>query len=690
MSRSLRRPNKDGPPTRPRVFAVLVVLAALAPANPRPTTRAAYDVPVAHLLVASGGEVVTRGECVTRAEDAAIASLDPASGDAANILSHDGGSLQKYRFHPHGGLLGRDITVTNYVDLQSDGGILDWDCTDYTYDGHRGHDSVIRSFAEQAIGVPVFAALDGDVISTHDGEPDMNTTCTGVGNHVVLDHGGTHQTYYWHFKTGSVAVAVGQHVTAGSYLGDTGSSGCSTYPHLHFGSYHGGTPFEPSTGPCHAGSSGWTSQPTVARAPVVTDFTFSNLGFSGWVVANGFPDRTGYTLTGQRTLSFAWMHNNLSAGSTWRATFRKPDGSIAYQSNVGNFGNTTFYRTSAWWHSWTLNFSVPGTWHLELDINGVNAIDAPFEVVASASQMVNRRPNGLDGVTFEPPAPSDMDAIQCRVATSLVNDDPDFDLVAYRYVWTVDESVVRDVTHAGHADMLAKGTATAGSTVECHVTPWDGSLSGITSSTAVQIATSASDVCNGGTTITKAKLSMSGLGGTPSDEGLSFSGKLAFAMDEPPGFNPIDAVARGAQILVEDLGGGSRVVYELSHRTTPVPPGGEATTCDARRKDGWKANSRQTTYSYVNRSGRFVTEGCGDGSASGLKLLKWSDKRSSRTPTVDVTIKVAKTALPTPVGPLRATVVLGADASAGASGACGSVTFGRCARSGTGTSIICR
>ena len=39
-------------------------------------------------------------------------------------------------------------------------------------DGHHGHDANIRSFKEQAIGVPVFAALDGVVAAAHDGEPE--------------------------------------------------------------------------------------------------------------------------------------------------------------------------------------------------------------------------------------------------------------------------------------------------------------------------------------------------------------------------------------------------------------------------------------------------------------------------------------------------------------------------------------
>jgi murein DD-endopeptidase MepM/ murein hydrolase activator NlpD len=39
---------------------------------------------------------------------------------------------------------------------------------------------------------------------------------------------------YGHLKKGSVAVSVGQQVSAGAILGVVGSSGCSTAPHLHF------------------------------------------------------------------------------------------------------------------------------------------------------------------------------------------------------------------------------------------------------------------------------------------------------------------------------------------------------------------------------------------------------------------------------------------------------------------------
>jgi murein DD-endopeptidase MepM/ murein hydrolase activator NlpD len=69
--------------------------------------------------------------------------------------------------------------------------------------------------------VPVYAALDGEVVEAHDGEPDrsLEANTTSRGNWVALRHRGTHQTLYFHMHTGSVAVVLGQHVSAGTQLG---------------------------------------------------------------------------------------------------------------------------------------------------------------------------------------------------------------------------------------------------------------------------------------------------------------------------------------------------------------------------------------------------------------------------------------------------------------------------------------
>ena len=141
---------------------------------------------------------------------------------------------QKFAFFPHGGNFFGDLFANNFVDLNSGSGIGDWHCTDYTYNGHLGIDTGILGFTAQAIGVPIFAALDGTVIAAHDGEFDMNTgNGTDNPNYVRLSHGNGLRTLYLHMKKDSVAVSVGQQVKAGQQIGLTGSSGLSTAPHLH-------------------------------------------------------------------------------------------------------------------------------------------------------------------------------------------------------------------------------------------------------------------------------------------------------------------------------------------------------------------------------------------------------------------------------------------------------------------------
>lgn len=52
------------------------------------------------------------------------------------------------------------------------------------------------------------------------------------GNAVVLDHGRGVFTGYWHLQ--SIAVAVGDRVTTGQKIGEVGSTGLSSGPHLHW------------------------------------------------------------------------------------------------------------------------------------------------------------------------------------------------------------------------------------------------------------------------------------------------------------------------------------------------------------------------------------------------------------------------------------------------------------------------
>ena len=397
-------------------------------------------------------------------------------------------SPQPYTFYPQAGTLWQDLFMQNFVDLDPSTGVKDWDCSGYTYDGHRGHDSGIKSFQEQVIGVPIFAALDGTVVDAHDGEFDRNTVNgTQKANYVVLDHGDTHYSLYWHMKTNSVAVTKGQVVRAGTQLGLTGSSGNSSAPHLHFESWYNGNYYEPFAGPCRAGTSNWVQQQPIRRGVYVSDLILSNDPFVG---AAAFPPydeatRTGTFLQGQRTVHFRLTVRALPATSNYRIRFREPGGATALDSS-GNFANGTFSRTAIRGFSHTLNLAEVGRWHLLVDINGQTVAEAPFDVVSSSAGIVNRAPNPVT-LNFEPAAPAPNDVIFCRVQTSLVAEDPDYDIVRYRYQWLVNGREIRDVTSAALSDAIPHNSARAGEGVTCTVTPSDGKASGAAATSTVQI-----------------------------------------------------------------------------------------------------------------------------------------------------------------------------------------------------------
>src|SRR5262249_30068506 len=74
-----------------------------------------------------------------------------------------------------------------------------------------------------------------------DGNFDRNTVANDVPvNYVEIDHGNGWHTFYFHFRTNSILVHVGDHVVAGQVLGLAGSSGFSTAAHLHFEVQHNG------------------------------------------------------------------------------------------------------------------------------------------------------------------------------------------------------------------------------------------------------------------------------------------------------------------------------------------------------------------------------------------------------------------------------------------------------------------
>jgi murein DD-endopeptidase MepM/ murein hydrolase activator NlpD len=84
-------------------------------------------------------------------------------------------------------------------------------------------------------GTPVKAPMDGRVATV-----GVNSV---YGKYLILSHAGGFQTLYAHLNI--VSVTQGSQVGQGSKIGEVGSTGYSTGPHLHFAVYKNGKPVNP-------------------------------------------------------------------------------------------------------------------------------------------------------------------------------------------------------------------------------------------------------------------------------------------------------------------------------------------------------------------------------------------------------------------------------------------------------------
>lgn len=93
-------------------------------------------------------------------------------------------------------------------------------------------------------GTPIQVIADGVVKTV------SNNGTSSFGTYVEIEHyidGEVITSLYAHMKQGSSPLVVGQVVSVGDLVGNVGSTGLSTGPHLHFEIHVNGTPIDPMT-----------------------------------------------------------------------------------------------------------------------------------------------------------------------------------------------------------------------------------------------------------------------------------------------------------------------------------------------------------------------------------------------------------------------------------------------------------
>lgn len=140
-------------------------------------------------------------------------------------------------------LQGGSSVVTNPFHA-SGGSRLAFDIIKLNEFGNRANGIAPQSLAAYEIfGERLYSPCAGTVLSVQDGLPDKAPGRPDAehpaGNHLILKCGDT-EVFLAHLKCDTIAVKVGQVVSAGELLGKVGNSGNTLEPHLHISATTGG------------------------------------------------------------------------------------------------------------------------------------------------------------------------------------------------------------------------------------------------------------------------------------------------------------------------------------------------------------------------------------------------------------------------------------------------------------------
>jgi murein DD-endopeptidase MepM/ murein hydrolase activator NlpD len=290
-----------------------------------------------------------------------------------------GGCQTPLRFQfPLSGVNSRDWVIQYYVDLALPGAApRDYTGGNRTKAAHNGTDITIANFRRMDGGVSVRAAEAGTVDAVRRGDPDRNTSCEPNGNFVKIRHRTGVSTEYLHLKRFSIPshFVKGTPIARGDFIGQVGSSGCSFWPHLHFGVNHfDGTVIDPFL------ESMWQSTPPYTAPMDVMDVALvqGGAGFDPKTIAD--PRANTPSMFYGETVYPVIYTGNGRAGDAYNLTVFGPSGNVLWSDTRTYDGTETHVVDNFWWFSW----NGPGLHRLQTSVGGVAKSNIFFDIVGNA------------------------------------------------------------------------------------------------------------------------------------------------------------------------------------------------------------------------------------------------------------------------------------------------------------------
>lgn len=276
------------------------------------------------------------------------------------------------------------FTVQNLFDHNNTyNNLLDYNCGNRTYDwstgNHAGTDIILWPYAWRRMDeqvMEVIAAAPGVIVNKVDGNYDRSCINNGGGtwNSIYVQHSDGSVAWYLHFKNGSLTTkSIGDSVSLGEYLGTAGSSGSSSWPHLHFQVMdNNGALIDPWDGTCNsinAGDTWWQNQ-IPYDVPSVNRICTKNSEVDYYVCPN--PEITFERDTFNIGDSlWLWLYTrDLQLNSNMQLNIYNPSNQnvITFPFTVPWVTNPTsyvrwYYVVDSWW--------TQGWWKFEVVYNGI-------------------------------------------------------------------------------------------------------------------------------------------------------------------------------------------------------------------------------------------------------------------------------------------------------------------------------